>query len=117
MKKTLVASLVGGLALLSGCVSGRREPPPGAELAGHSLRLVAANGQNSTLSFRRDGRVRSTFGAQSAEGRWNIERGSLCFTWARNFRECWPYASPFQRGRTVTVRSNRGNVVRVTLLQ
>ena len=106
------------LLLLSGCASGpsgREERAPGAELAGRSMSLLASNGARTTLSFRRDGRVTARFGERRTQGRWAVERRRLCFTWARGFRECWPYRRPFVRGETVRLRSDRGNQVRVTL--
>lgn len=113
MRKALVA-MVSGALLLSGCAS-FSEPRRGSELVGRSLRLVPAQGQPSTLTFG-DGTVTSTFGQRSASGQWRVTRRELCFLWAGNFEECWPYTAPFQRGRTVPIRSSRGNLVNVTLL-
>jgi hypothetical protein len=103
------AMLLGGCATLGG-------PRLGPELVGRSARLVPAQGQPSTLFFRSDGLVRSTFGRRSVTGRWWVRKRRLCFLWGAKFQECWPYAAPFQRGRTVAIRSDRGNRVRVTLL-
>lgn len=99
---------------LAGCATGRAgsEEP---EFVGRSMQVVAANGQTSTLRFRRDGGVTARFGEQESEGRWELRPRELCFTWARSFQECWPYTEPFRRGRETTIRSDRGNVVRVTL--
>lgn len=101
--------------LLAGCatVSALRLGP---ELVGQNVRLVPASGQASTLTFANDGTVVSSFGQRSAKGRWFVSDGQLCFVWAGNFQECWPYAAPFQRGRTISITSDRGNVVQATLL-
>lgn len=115
MRKALVAATISAAMLLGGCES-LFGPRGGSELVGRSVRLVPARGQTSTLYFGHDGVVRSYFGRNSAAGRWWVRRGQLCFRWAGDFQECWPYAAPFQRGRTVWVRSDRGNLVRVTLL-
>jgi hypothetical protein len=116
MGKPLVAVAVSGALLAGGCATvfcdGRRA---GSELVGRSARLDPARGQPSTLFFERDGIVRSVFGQRQAAGRWSVRNRQLCFTWAGNFRECWPYAAPLQPGRTRTIMSDRGNVVRVTL--
>jgi hypothetical protein len=115
MRKAVLATMLCGTLLLGGCAT-MSGPRPGSELAGRSARLVPAQGQTSTLYFSRDGTVRSTFGQRSATGRWWVRKRRLCFLWAGNFRECWPYAQPLQPGRTATIRSDRGNLVRVTLL-
>lgn len=92
-----------------------RRGPPLPEFAGRSIDVVAASGQATRLAFRRDGRVVAHFNGRETEGHWALERRRLCFTWAGNFRECWPYRDRFERGRTRTITSDRGNVVRVTL--
>lgn len=114
MRKALIgaicsAMLLGGCATLSG-------PRVGSELVGRSARLLPARGQASTLHFQPDGIVRSTFGRRQASGRWWVQRRRLCFLWGGNTRECWPYSAPLEPGRTRTITSDRGNVVRVTLL-
>ena len=89
--------------------------PAGAELVGQSLRLETAAGQVSTLRFGENGMVRAQFGSQEISGSWVATGTQLCFAWAGNSRECWPYSRPLVRGETVTLTSDRGNVVRVTL--
>lgn len=116
MRKPLIAAALASSMLLGGCIrlfDGGRSP--GAELVGRSARLVPARGQPSTLFFNRDGQVRAMFGSRQAAGRWSVRNGRLCFVWARNFRECWPYAVPLRPGQTRSITSDRGNVVRVTL--
>jgi hypothetical protein len=101
--------------LLAGCATGR-DSAPARDLAGLTLRMTAANGQETNLRFREGGIVRATFSGRSLDGRWHISRRRLCFDWPRARRECWPYREPFVRGRTRTITSDRGNVVRVTML-
>ena len=84
--------------------------------AGQTLQVIAANGAESRMQFRPDGRVVAAFGERSITGEWTMQEEGLCFRWANAAVECWPYARPFERGRTVTVTSTRGNVVRVTRL-
>ena len=118
MTKRLIALTLftAGLAGCSGGQSDRPAPERRApEFAGRTIRVEAANGQTSQLHFRRNGTVEARFGERATQGRWALERRKLCFTWAQNFRECWPYKAPFQRGRTVSITSDRGNVVKATL--
>jgi hypothetical protein len=107
----LTLCLVGALA---GCATGgRRSEEP--EFVGRAMTVQTSAGQLSTLRFQQDGTVIARFGEQETRGEWSLDARQLCFTWARNFRECWPYTAPFRRGRTTTIRSDRGNVVQVTL--
>ena len=101
--------------LAAGCAT-TRGPAPGSELAGRTLRMQAANGEVTTLRFRDNGRVRATFRGRALDGRWEAGERRLCFFWPRVARECWPYRQRFERGRTRTLTSDRGNVVRVTML-
>jgi hypothetical protein len=112
MSRAAVASVCLAAAL-AGCVAGRGRSEP--EFVGRELSVEARNGQVSTLRFRGDGNVMARFGERETEGRWALEDRRLCFTWAGNFRECWPREAPFRRGRTVTITSDRGNVVQVTM--
>jgi hypothetical protein len=116
MRKPLIALTMTGALLVSGCATvfggGGRA---GSELVGRSAQLEPARGQASTLHFGRDGIVRSVFGKREATGRWSVRNRQLCFVWAGSFRECWPYVAPLQPGQTRTIRSDRGNVVNVTL--
>jgi hypothetical protein len=84
--------------------------------AGQTLQVIAANGAESRMQFRPDGRVVAAFGDRSVSGEWNMQDEGLCFRWGQAPVECWPYERPFRRGETVTVTSTRGNVVRVTRL-
>ena len=104
-----------GTFLLAGCATSRG-PPPGSELIGRTLRIQTERGEVTSLRFRDNGGVRAVFRGGSLNGRWQASNRRLCFFWPRARRECWPYRSRFERGRTRTVTSDRGNVVRVTLL-
>jgi hypothetical protein len=116
MNRAALASLTLAAAL-AGCVSPSRDVDTDRrpEFVGRAIEVQTANNQSSTLRFDADGTVRAQFGTQQMEGRWNLQRGQLCFTWAGNYRECWPYARPFRVGRTVPLTSDRGNAIRVTL--
>lgn len=102
--------------LLAGCATlgiGDRETPSYSP-AGQALRVVAANGAASFMQFRNDGTVTARFNNRQINGRWGVQGSNLCFEWPGAPRECWPYAAPFVRGRTVSVTSSRGNRVQVT---
>ena len=113
MTRSLLPASLAVLVSLSACSTivprGDRMSP-----AGQTLRVVAANGAASQMVFRSDGHVIATFGQRSITGDWNLQDEGLCFRWANAAVECWPYNRPFERGRTVTVTSTRGNVVQVT---
>ena len=112
--RILAAALASALAL-GGCAT-VRGGPSGGELVGHTLQMETRNGQVSRLTFNENGTVRAAFGNNSVTGRWDVEDRHLCFFWSGAPRECWPYRSRFERGRTRTLTSDRGNEVRVTLL-
>ncbi|TMJ12215.1 MAG: hypothetical protein E6G94_14190 [Alphaproteobacteria bacterium] len=116
MRPLMLCLGMAGSIMLAGCatiVPGGRMP--GSELVGRSLRVETANGQTSTLNLQPEGRVEAQFGERHVAGLWRAEDERLCFVWGGNFEECWPHDRPFRRGRTETITSSRGNVVRVTL--
>ncbi|HEY0043290.1 MAG TPA: hypothetical protein VGB62_01965 [Allosphingosinicella sp.] len=111
---------IAGLAMMaSACstvVPDRRTPMERMpEFVGRVLTVETAKGQVSTMRFWRDGTVRASFSGKETAGRWDMDGRDLCFTWAGSYRECWPHAQPFRPGRTHSVTSNRGNVVKVTM--
>ena len=116
MRRALFAASLGGSMLLSACATVLPRSQAGTELAGQSLRVQTSRGDVSTLQFREDGAVRALFGERQLVGRWQVVNQQLCFFWGQAPRECWPYRGAFRRGQTVSVTSDRGNVVRVTRL-
>jgi hypothetical protein len=112
-------AIILGAATLSACSNGSRpssaSSEPGAELIGRSVRLETASGQTSILRFEQGGVVHAQFGGKDVAGNWVATRDRLCFSWAGTSRECWPHSARFKRGETVTLTSDRGNVVKVTL--
>ena len=122
MRIHLLAALVSGSVLLTGCATvglgGPNRDRLGSELVGRSARVVTAKRQSSTLRFEKRGRITASFGRNEAKGRWFVPQSKLCFVWGgREYtRECWPYVSRFRVGQTRTLTSDRGNVVKVTLL-
>ena len=102
--------------LLAGCSTILPRGSDNLSPAGQTLRVIAANGAESRMQFRSDGRVIAAFGERSVTGQWTMQDEGLCFRWGSAAVECWPYDRPFERGRTVTVTSTRGNVVQITRL-
>ena len=115
MFRSCVACALIASALLAGCAT-TRSSAPGIELAGRSLRMETARGDITILSFRENGRVRADFRGRTLAGRWQAANRKLCFFWTGAPRECWPYRAPFERGRARSLTSDRGNVLRVTML-
>ena len=103
------------LPVVAGCAT---LVPRTADLspAGQTLRVIAANGAESRMQFRSNGEVVAAFGERSVTGAWNVQDEGLCFRWGSAPIECWPYSRQFERGRTVTITSTRGNVIQVTRL-
>ena len=111
--RSIAPALLGSLLLLGGCAT-FGGPRLGSELVGRSVQLSPVRGQASTLHFGENGSVRSVFGRGQANGRWWVRGRRLCFLWAGT-QECWPYRARLRPGETRTIRSDRGNLVRVTL--
>lgn len=88
---------------------------PGAELVGETLKLEAKGGQSSLMHFAPNGVVRAEFAGKSTSGNWVATNSQLCFSWAGMSRECWPYTAAFRRGQDVTLTSDKGHTVTVTL--
>ena len=114
MRPLLLSASALAALLLGGCVSVLGGPPPGSELVGRSAQLAPVRGQPSTLHFGPNGAVRSVFGRGQANGRWWVRNRRLCFLWAGT-QECWPYRRALRAGETRMIRSDRGNLVQVTL--
>lgn len=114
MRKAVIAAALGAPLFLGACATVPRVAP-GTELIGRSVQMQTAQGQTSMLTFRDQGQVTAAFGRQQVHGRWFVRNRQLCFVWTGAPQECWPYPAPFPRGRTVTLTSDRGNQVRVTL--
>ena len=104
------------IAALSGCAGGGERPrSAAASVAGQTIQVTTAAGKVTTMHFAEDGSVRAAFDGRQVEGRWSAEQRKLCFTWAGDFRECWPYPAPLRRGEARAITSDRGNRVTVEL--
>jgi hypothetical protein len=104
------------LLLLAGCSTIVPRGSANLSPAGQTLQVIASNGAESRMQFRPNGEVIAAFGDRSITGEWQMQDEGLCFRWGAAPIECWPHTEPFERGRSVTVTSTRGNTVRVTRL-
>jgi hypothetical protein len=100
-------------AALAGCVTPREGRLP--EFVGRPLAVQAANGQVTTLMLFPDGRVEARFDGKTRAAHWDFADGNLCYRWTETYRECWRHTQPFRSGRTETIRSDHGHVVKVTM--
>src|SRR5687768_15598594 len=107
MKRFAALCLV---AALGACATGGGNDGPrsaAALLPGRTRDVEAAKRQGSTRVGSDAGAGGGLFGCGEVSRRWAMEGGPSCFTWAGNFRECWPYADPLRRGVTRTITSSR----------
>jgi hypothetical protein len=92
----------------------------GSELyAPNATVRVDLQGDTNTLTFRPDGTVTNFVHSNhmTVQGHWWVVNNQLCINWAGTNRpECWPYPVAWVPGQTLTVTSDRGNTVKVTLL-
>lgn len=142
MRQVRMAALLGGMALVAGCATvetpeGQPVPatPAAADAAYPAPPIAGALGSelyapNATvrvdlphdtniLTFHSDGAVDNLVRSTNmvAHGRWWVVGNQLCINWNGTHRpECWPYPAAWVPGETLTVTSDRGNTVKVTLL-
>jgi hypothetical protein len=118
MRKNLVAAIVGGASLAVAVPAAAQSWTPGAEIAGHSVRVGFANGATNTLYFDPNGTVRIAGGdgMELAQGRWFVQNNNLCIEAGAGLRECWAYQTPFQAQRAVTLTSDCGSTSQWTAL-
>ena len=143
MRQVRMAALLGGLILIAGCatvetpegqpVAARPASaaeveypaPPGAGALGSELYAPNATVRVdlptdvNTLTFHSDGSVDNLVHSNKmvAHGRWWVVRNQLCINWSGTHRpECWPYPTAWVPGQTLTLTSDRGNTVKVTLI-
>jgi hypothetical protein len=104
------------LSVLAACSTVVPRSTANLNPAGQTLRVMTAGGVQSQMQFRSNGQVVASANGRSFTGNWNVQEDGLCFRWGNAPVECWPYNRQFERGRTTTVTSTRGNVVQVTRL-
>jgi hypothetical protein len=78
---------------------------PGSEIIGQPIQ-VTTNGVTNTVYLDQGGGARLlTPSGNVIPGTWTAANGQLCLINGAA-QECWPYSSPFQAGRAVTVTSS-----------
>lgn len=88
-------------------------------LQGTTVEVASANGRvRNQLQFLPDGIVYIVPRNRAIRfpARWEIRDNWLCVNWRPRGPECWPYEQGFRVGEPVTLTSDRGQTVRVTLI-
>jgi hypothetical protein len=132
------AALAAGLVLISACAgptrysvaaSGTRlgsddavaiaPGDAGRDLLGTTVEVSSVDrAVTNRLQFLPDGVVYIVPSNRAVRfpARWEIRDNWLCVDWRPRGAECWPYEQGFRVGEPVTLTSNRGQTVHVTLI-
>lgn len=121
MRKThlaagIAAAMVASIATAGGASAQTMDWPLGSELRGSTIQVDFPTGDVNTLQLYPDGTA-SIQGrnGQTVPAQWSVEGQQLCLA-AGGERECWPYATAFQQGQTVTLTSDCASTSRWTAL-
>jgi hypothetical protein len=119
MKKTHLAAALAGAMVATVMGAGTASAQAwslGSELRGSTIQVDFPTGDVNTLQLYPDGTA-SIQGrnGQTVPAQWSLEGGQLCLA-AAGERECWPYATAFQQGQTVTLTSDCASSSRWTAL-
>ncbi len=88
------------------------------ELEGRTVDIVTEDGIENRINFRPGGEMEILVGegGHVVEGVWGYQNeDTICVAFAPRGEECWPY-EPMAIGETQTVTSNRGQTLRVTMI-
>lgn len=91
----------------------------GQALLGTTVEVASANRRvRNRLQFLPDGIVYIVPENRMVRfpARWEIRDNWLCVNWRPRGPECWPYEQGFRVGEPVTLTSNRGQTVHITLI-
>lgn len=91
----------------------------GQALQGTVVEIKSADRRvTNRLQFLPDGVVYIVPANRSVRfpARWEIRDNWLCVDWRPRGAECWPYEQGFRVGEPVTLTSNRGQTVQITLI-
>jgi len=106
MKMRFVGHAATGLALMI-ALPGTALAQAGAEIIGQPIQ-VTTNGVTNTVYLDAGGTARLlTPGGNTVAGTWTAANGQLCVSNGAA-QECWPYASAFQAGQSLTLTSSCG---------
>lgn len=89
-----------------------------SELEGRTVDIVTQDGLENRVNFEPGGQMTILIeeGAPVVDGVWGFDdEDTLCVAFAPRGEECWPY-EPMVVGETQTVTSNRGQTLRVTMV-
>lgn len=108
MKSSLLrraAAAFASIAVLPSAALAQMAWTPGSEIVGQPIQ-VTTNGVTNTVYLDAGGSARMlTPGGNVVPGTWTAAGGQLCLS-TGTAQECWPYASPFQAGRAITLTSS-----------
>jgi hypothetical protein len=110
MRKILTpaAGAAAAFFMLSPATAAAQQLPPGAELHGQQVQVLAANGETNTLTFQPDGSLYiSSTNGQSAQGNWSVQGNQMCVS-VGAARECFPYRAAFRAQQPVSMVSDCG---------
>jgi hypothetical protein len=115
MKLTMLA----GAALAASPAGAAAEEARPSEHAGRTFEIVTPSGVTNIVTLRTDGSaiVIPRLGSGLREGHWMSKPDALCVRFIPRGEECWD-ASALARptGNAITVRSDRGQDLRIRLL-
>ncbi len=89
-----------------------------AELEGRTVDIVTQDGLENRINFQPGGEMEILIqeGGPIVDGVWGFrDEDTVCVAFAPRGEECWPY-EPMMVGETQTVTSNRGQTLRVTMV-
>ncbi|RPF70616.1 hypothetical protein [Aurantiacibacter spongiae] len=89
-----------------------------SELSGRTVRVETDDGTVNEINFAPDGTMTILVdpGGPTVQGIYGMrDDNTVCVNFVPRGEECWPYR-PMQVGETMMVTSNRGQELRVTML-
>ena len=89
-----------------------------AELEGRTVDIVTQDGLENRVNFQPGGEMEILIDESGPviDGVWGYRgEDTICVSFAPRGEECWPY-EPMAVGETQTVTSNRGQSLRVTMI-
>jgi hypothetical protein len=127
MKLTKFAGAALALAASSAAAAQSTEPEREAEgeswpaeFAGRTFQIVTPSGMTNWVSLEARGTLTALprhGSAGAVDGTWTSKDGALCTRFVPRGEECWdPAAVVAAHGEVVTVRSHRGQALKIRLL-
>jgi hypothetical protein len=99
------AALLTGLGAFPAAALAQAGWTPGSEVVGQPIQ-VTTNGVTNTVYLDNGGAARIVSpGGNAVPATWTATNSQLCLINGAA-QECWPYASPFQTGKAMTLTSS-----------